>query len=79
MKTRFAFSPRLAFHSFHSLCVRLTAYFGDKEVLWRDRSGLAGLVDVPKWIVAKSVMVLGFEGGAKARKPIKTVNSTLSI
>jgi hypothetical protein len=36
-------------------------------------------VDVPKWIVAKSVMVLGFEGGTKARKPIKTVNSTLSI
>ena len=33
---------------------------------------MAGLVDVPKWIVAKSIMVLGFEGSAKARK---TTNS----
>ena len=66
-------------HAFHSrvsrlitFCVRLTSYFGDKEVLWRDLYALAGLVDMPKWIVAKSIMVLGFEGSTKART---TLNS----
>ena len=54
-----------------SLCVRLTSYFAGKDVLWRDVSDMAGLVDVPKWIVAKSIMVLGFEGGTKARKTHK--------
>ena len=42
---------------------RLAVYFAEKEVFWRDDSGF---VELPKWILVRSFLTLGYDGTTKA-------------
>jgi len=43
---------------------RLNVYFSEKDVFWRDDSGF---VELPRWILVRSFLMLGYDGTTKVR------------